>query len=81
MINYMPVSLLMFFSKIFMKSMHSRLSQHLHTNNILLTEQYSFRKVMSTEHAAFRLTVYSNLLTTKCTMEEFSVIWQRLLIA
>jgi len=56
MTNYMPVSLLMVFSKIFMKSMHSRLSQHLHTNNILVTEQYGLRKGMSTEDAAFRLT-------------------------
>jgi len=36
--------------------MHSRLSQHLHTNNKLVTEQYSFRKGISTEDAAFRLT-------------------------
>jgi len=36
--------------------MHSRLSHHLHTNNILVTEQYSFRKGISTEDAAFRLT-------------------------
>jgi len=36
--------------------MHSRLSQQLHTNNRLVTEQYSFRKGISTEDAAFRLT-------------------------
>ena len=36
--------------------MHSRLSQHLHTNNILVTELYGFRKGISTEDAAFRLT-------------------------
>ena len=36
--------------------MHSRLSQCLHTNNILVTEQYSFRKGISTEDAALRLT-------------------------
>ena len=35
--------------------MHSRLSQHLHTNNILVTEQYGFSKGISTEDVAFRL--------------------------
>ena len=36
--------------------MHSRLSEHLHTNNILVTEHCGFRKGISTEDAAFRLT-------------------------
>ena len=36
--------------------MHSRLSHHLHTNNILVTEQCGFRKGISTEDAAWRLT-------------------------
>jgi hypothetical protein len=36
--------------------MYSTLNQHLQTNNILLPEQYAFRKAMSTEDAAFRLT-------------------------
>jgi hypothetical protein len=35
--------------------MHSRLSQHLHTNNILVTEQHGFRKGIATENATFRL--------------------------
>jgi len=56
MTNYRPISLLMVFSKVLEKAMHSRLSQHLHTNNILVTEQYSFRKAILTEDAAFRLT-------------------------
>jgi len=38
------------------KAIHSRLSQHLHTTTILVTEHYDFRKVISTEDAAFRLT-------------------------
>jgi hypothetical protein len=36
--------------------MQSSLSQHLHTNNTLVTEQYGFRKGMSNEDAAFRVT-------------------------
>ena len=36
--------------------MYSRLNQHLYTNNILVPEKYAFRKGMSTEDVAFRLT-------------------------
>ena len=56
MTNYKPISLLTVFSKVLEKAMHSRLSQHLHTNNILVIELYSFRKGTSTEDAVFRLT-------------------------
>jgi len=56
MTNYRPFSLLTVFSKVLEKAMHSILSQHLHTNNILVTEQYSFREGISTKDAAFRLT-------------------------
>jgi hypothetical protein len=56
MTNYRPISLLPIFSKVFKTAMHSRLSHHLHTNNILVPEQHAFRKGMSTEDAAFRLT-------------------------
>jgi hypothetical protein len=55
MTNYRPISLLTVFSKVFEKAMHSRLSQHLHTNNILVTEQHGFGKGISTENATFRL--------------------------
>ena len=44
--NYRPISLLPAFSKIFEKIMHSRLNQHLQTNNILATEQYDLGKVL-----------------------------------
>ena len=42
--NYRPISLLPTFSKIFEKAMYSRLNQHLYTNNMLVPEQYAFRK-------------------------------------
>ena len=54
--NYRPISLLPAFSKILEKTMHSRLYQHLQTNNILATEQYGFRKGLSTEQATYSLT-------------------------
>jgi len=56
MTNYRPVSLITVFSMVLNKAIHSRLSQHLHTTNILVTEQYDFRKVISTEDAVFWLT-------------------------
>jgi len=46
----------MVFSMVLEKATHSRLSQHLHINNILVTEQYGCRKGISTKAAAFRLT-------------------------
>jgi hypothetical protein len=36
--------------------MHSRLRHYLQTNNILVPEQFGFRKGISTENAAFNLT-------------------------
>jgi hypothetical protein len=36
--------------------MYSRLSHHRHTNNILVPEQFGFRKGISTEDASFKLT-------------------------
>jgi hypothetical protein len=36
--------------------MYNRLSHHMQTNNILVPEQFGFRKGMSTEDAAFSLT-------------------------
>jgi hypothetical protein len=36
--------------------MYNRLNHHLYTNNILVAEQHAFRKGISTEDAAFRLT-------------------------
>jgi len=46
--NYGPVLLLMVFVKVHEKAMHSRLSQHLRTNSILVTEQYGCSKGIST---------------------------------
>jgi len=56
MTNYRPISLKIFFSKVLEKVMYSRLIQHLHTKNILITEEYCFRKGISSEDAASRLT-------------------------
>ena len=42
--NYGPVWLLTVFPKVPKTAMHSTWNQHLHTKNILVTGQYSFRK-------------------------------------
>jgi hypothetical protein len=41
---------------VFKKAIHGRLNQHLHKNNILVTEQYGVKKGIATEDVAFRLT-------------------------
>jgi hypothetical protein len=53
MANYRPISLLTMFLKY---AMYYRLNQHLQINNILVGEQYGFRKGLSTEYAAYSLT-------------------------
>lgn len=54
--NYRPISMLTVFSKVLEKTMYHRLNQHLQVNNILVQEQFGFRKDLSTDHAAFSLT-------------------------
>ena len=54
--NYRPISMLTVFSKVLERVMHCRLSQHLQVNNILVQEQFGFRKSFSTDHAAFSFT-------------------------
>jgi len=56
MANCRPISLLSVFSKVFEKAMYCRFNHHLQANNILATEQYGFRKGLSTEQATFSLT-------------------------
>jgi hypothetical protein len=65
MTNYRPISLVTVFSKVLEKVMYNRLSQHMHTNNVLVPERFGFRQGSSTENAAFKLTVYSNLFKKK----------------
>jgi hypothetical protein len=59
--NYMPVSFLTAFLKIFEKVISVRLYQHLN-NNILANMQFGFRPNLSTEKATFNL--ISELLLT-----------------
>jgi hypothetical protein len=56
MINYKPISLLTIFSKVLEKVMYSRSSHPVHTNKIIVPEQFGLRQGSSTENAAFMLT-------------------------
>jgi hypothetical protein len=56
MANYRPISMLTVFKKVIEKTMYRRLNQHLQVNNILVHEQFGFRKYLSTDYAAFSLT-------------------------
>jgi hypothetical protein len=47
-----------YFLQVTEKVMHKTLCQYLQTNNILVPEQAGFRKGISTENAAFKVTVY-----------------------
>jgi hypothetical protein len=64
MTNYRPISLLMAFSTALKKAVHRRISQLLHTNKILVTEQYGFRKGNINRRSHYQI-VYANLLTKK----------------
>jgi hypothetical protein len=54
--NYRPISLLTVFSKVLENVTYNRLSQHMHTNSILIPEEFVFRQGSSAENASFSLT-------------------------
>jgi hypothetical protein len=56
MTNYRPILLSTTFSKELEKVMYSRLSHYLQTSDILVLEQFGFRKGMFSENMAFKLT-------------------------
>jgi hypothetical protein len=54
-LNYRPISLLTYFSKIFEKIILSRLYQHVNAYHILADEQFGFRRQSSTNKAIYVL--------------------------
>jgi hypothetical protein len=70
MSNYRPISLLTTFSKILEKVMYNRLSHYLQTNNIVVSEQFGFRKGISTENAAFNKLRDSVIISLNQKMHE-----------
>jgi len=53
--DYRPISLLTSFSKVFEKTLYIRVTEHLN-NNLLVGNQFGFRKGTATEDAIFKLT-------------------------
>ena len=53
--NYRPISVLIFFSKIFEKTMYNHLIKFINKNKILYKYQFGFRKSHSTNHAIISL--------------------------
>ena len=49
--SYRPISILTYFSKIFEKLLHKRLSEFLNKNNVIIPTQYGFQINFSTSHA------------------------------
>jgi hypothetical protein len=56
MLNYRPILLVTTFSEVGENVMHNRLSNYLEANNILIPEQFGFRKGISTKSAPLKLT-------------------------
>ncbi|GBM88192.1 putative RNA-directed DNA polymerase from transposon BS, partial [Araneus ventricosus] len=57
-VSYRPISLLPSISKIAEHLILSRLNDHLEENNILIPEQFGFRKNLSTTHQLLRVTEF-----------------------
>ncbi|GBN08905.1 RNA-directed DNA polymerase from mobile element jockey, partial [Araneus ventricosus] len=57
-VSYRPISLLPSISKIAEHILLSRLNEHLDENNILMLEQFGFRKNLSTTHQLLRVTEF-----------------------
>jgi hypothetical protein len=73
MSNYRPISLLTTFSEVVGKVMLNRF--YLQPNNILVPEQFGFRKGISTENVAFKLTDnIFKFINKKCMLVGYSVI-------
>ena len=62
-VNYRPISMLPFFSKMFEKLMCARQDSYLKSNNILCTNQFRFRKNSNTSNAIIKFLdyIYSSL--------------------
>ena len=55
-LNYRPISLLSVFSKIFEKSIYTRIYSYLVKNNFIFNKQFGFRSNYSTNHALLSIT-------------------------
>ena len=67
--NYCALSILTYFSKIFEKLLHKRLSEFLNKNNVIIPIQYGFQTNFSTSHAIldFITHAYDNINNNQFT--------------
>ena len=54
--NYRPMSMVTAFSTVLGKVLYNRLMDYLNSNNLLNSQQFGFRKRLSTDNAIFKLT-------------------------
>ena len=69
-VNYRPISMLLFWSKIFEKLMCARLDSYLKSNNILCANQFIFHKNSNTSDSIIEFLdyVYSSLDSKQSTI-------------
>ena len=73
--NYRPISLLSVISKVFEKVMYTRLLNFIDTYNILINNQFGFRKSHSSYMALIVLTMVTTLLVYSLTFRKPSIRW------
>jgi hypothetical protein len=61
MTNYRPISQLTVFSKVLDTVRYESLSQGMHTNNIVVPEQFKYTQGSFTENAAIKLSVFKSI--------------------
>jgi len=54
--NYIPISLLASFSKVFEKALYIRLTEYFYSNKLLVGNQFGFRKGVASEDVIFIVT-------------------------
>jgi hypothetical protein len=55
--NCRPISILSSFSKVHERVIYNRLLEHVINNNILVKEQFGFRKILTAEKATYELSI------------------------
>ena len=77
-INYIPISLLSIYSKIFEKLIYSRMYYFLNKNNLIYEKQFGFRAKHSVNHALISTTeLIKDKLNMVILLPEYSSTWRK----